>query len=667
MLTLPNPKGGIPAFAANDPVMQESAVLIADSWVRSQAYGVDRWAETLPPIRNRSVLTNLITQLNQRDSYFYEAEADLLDSIGAAIIFTNEHLDVFAIRGSRELKDKLRAINLRFGANLAESNIGTNALALSFLSGKEVWVTGNEHYLSVLSGYVCVASCAQRSPDNRDAFFPNMIIIPTEKFQNHHRVLFSYILNTHLYRQNSLLNSNYLIYNATINALIGSRQIYYLSLDVDSRVVDMSDKLLAQFNLKAHQTIGCDLSSIFPGLGGLVESAEAMPPGTTFEYSTLHQLHLYVKVYPVYSYGQPIGKILILSPAVDFLNAPGAMDSDSLSPNAAAHTAAANILPNRDKAHYHFEDILGENRNFAAVVQQARAVAVRDSSVLITGASGTGKDMFAQAIHAASSRRSGVFITFNSASVPKEFVDLELFGFADGLGPGNRKGGAPGKIELANGGTLYLDEVGELSLEQQVHLLRVLEERSVIRLGDTSARPVNIRVIASTSRDLPQMIRDGQFRADLYFRLNVFQLELPLLSEHISDIPLLANRFCREFAAAFGKKVPALSQEATALCLQYTWPGNVRELRNSMEYAMNLVQEGPIRPEHLPRTISGFSRAPGPSFAQIDSERHYQEYALITQLLERFHGNKSKVAEALGISRPALYRRLKVYGLEDPS
>ncbi|MBO5556421.1 MAG: sigma 54-interacting transcriptional regulator [Oscillospiraceae bacterium] len=657
---MPNGKSGIPAFAANDPVMQDSAVLITESWARSQAYGVDRRAETLPPIRNRSVLTNLITQLNQRDSYFYEAEADLLASIGAAIIFTNEHLDVFAIRGSRELKDKLRAINLRFGANLAESNIGTNALALSFLSGKEVWVAGNEHYMSVLSGYVCVASCAERSPDNRDAFFPNMIIIPMERFQNHHRVLFSYILKTHLYRQNSLLNSNYLIYAATINALIGRRRIYYLSLDVNNRVVDMSDQLLDQFNLKAHQTIGCDLSAIFPGLGGMVEQADKLAPGAIFEYTTLHKLLLYVKVYPVSSYGQPLGKILILSPTADFMDAPAAIPSA----NGEGHVASTNILPDRDKAHYRFEDILGENKTFSAVRRQAQAVAQRDSSVLITGASGTGKDMFAQAIHTASGRCS-VFITFSCASVPKEFVELELFGFADGLGPGNRKGGAPGKIELANGGTLYLDEIGDMSLEQQVHLLRVLETRSVIRLGDAEARPVDIRVIASTSRDLARMVQEGQFRADLYYRLNVFQLDLPLLSEHISDIPLLANHFCREFAAAFGKETPSLSQEATALCLQYAWPGNVRELRNSMESAMNLVQEGPILPEHLPKAISGFSRTSGPSFARIDSERQYQEYALITQLLERFHGNKSKVAEALGISRPALYRRLKAYGLED--
>ena len=644
---------------------------IADSWKRSAAYGVNPRAETLPPIRNRSVLTNIITQLNLRDSYFYEAESDLLASIGAAIVFTNDTLDVFAIRGDRELKDKLRAINFRFGANLAESSIGTNALALSHMTGKEIWVSGNEHYMSVLAGYVCVASCAKRTPDKSgDFFFPSMIIIPTEKFQNHHRVLFSYILNTHLYRQNSRLSSNYLLYNAAINYLIGSKLLYYLSLDTDNKVVDASDNLLEACNLRLNQAIGCPLDAIFPRLAPLIERLDTAATGQIIEHTTLQQMRLFVRVYPVVDFDQPIGRIVVLSADPNFFDAPATAKEEKLLASQLRERLAGGGGRSQkaaDRAEMHFDEILGSNRQFSDVVQKAKAVAQGDSNVLILGESGTGKDTFAQAIHNESPRKDAVFLRFNCASVPTEFIDTELFGFADGLGHGNRHGGAPGKIELANGGTLYLDEIGQLSPEQQRHLLHVLENSSVVRLGETEERPVDVRMITSSSEDLAGMVVAGRFRADLYYRLNVFLLELPKLSEHISDIPVLAAHFCEDIADRFGKPGVEISQEAMEVLLGYSWPGNVRELQNAVEYAMNLVEGKKLLPEHLPKNLSGGTPAGANRamlMSRMEGERRYQEYALISELLERYGGNKSKVAQALGISRPALYRRLEAYGLD---
>ncbi len=645
--------------------------IIADSWKRSRDYGVNQRAETLPPIRNRSVLTNIITQLNLRDSYFYEAEADLLAAIGAAIVFTNDTLDVFAIRGNRELKDKLRAINFRFGANLAESSIGTNALALSYMTGKEIWISGSEHYMSALAGYVCVASCAKRTPDKSgDFFFPSMIIIPTEKFQSRYRVLFSYILNTHLYRQNSLLNSNYLLYNAAINYLIGSKLLYYLSLDTDDKVVDVSDNLLEAFNLKLNQTIGCSLDVIFPRLVPVIERLDTAATGQIIEHTTLQQMRLFVRVYPVVDFDQTIGRILVLSADPNFFDAPATAKEEKLLASQLRERlggVGGRSQKAEDRAETYFEEIIGSNRQFTDAVQKAKAVAQGDSNVLILGESGTGKDTFAQAIHNESPRKDAVFLRFNCASVPTEFIDTELFGFADGLGHGNRHGGAPGKIELANGGTLYLDEIGQLSLEQQRHLLHVLENNSVVRLGETEERPVDIRLITSSGEDLAGMVADGKFRADLYYRLNVFLLELPRLKEHISDIPALASHFCEEIAGRFGKPGVEISQEAIQVLLGYSWPGNVRELQNAIEYAMNLVEGKTLLPEHLPKNLSGTPTGTNRAIimGRMEGERRYQEYELINELLERFGGNKSKVAQALGISRPALYRRLEAYGLEE--
>ena len=211
---------------------------------------------------------------------------------------------------------------------------------------------------------------------------------------------------------------------------------------------------------------------------------------------------------------------------------------------------------------YYKSGILRRSKAYQEVIHDVD-FEIRHGEILgLVGESGTGKDTFAQAIHNESPRKDAVFLRFNCASVPTEFIDTELFGFADGLGHGNRHGGAPGKIELANGGTLYLDEIGQLSPEQQRHLLHVLENSSVVRLGETEERPVDVRMITSSSEDLAGMVVAGRFRADLYYRLNVFLLELPKLSEHISDIPVLAAHFCEDIADRFGKPGVEISQEA---------------------------------------------------------------------------------------------------------
>lgn len=646
---------------------------IAASWRRSAAYGVDAKATVLYHDRNMNVLTNGIELLNTRDAYFYLAEAELLSSIGAAIVFTDDHFDVFAIRGNRELKDELRAMNFRFGTNLAESNVGTTALSMSFFSGQEVWVCGSEHYMRALTKYICVANCSQANfKSTSGVLYPSMIIIPIEKYQEQYRFLFSYILSTHMYRQRSLMNSNYLIYNSIINLMTEMNAIHYIALDNDNRIIDLSDGLLNQLSLQYAHVIGSELRTVFPCLAQTMEEGKLGDSVKMTGCTNIMSPKLgsyYARCVEIRNDGDRIGKVVLMSsvplgmkalPTGDHIPATetDAVERVQMQPQAPHRSAFS--------AKYTFNDLCGSCQAFNEAVYRAQRVAKSDSSVLILGESGTGKELFAQAIHNASSRRGHPFVSVNCAAMPRELISSELFGYVEGAFTGARKNGAPGKIELANKGTLFLDEIGDMPLDLQVHLLKVLEDKAFTRLGDSKSKTVDIRVIAATNQDLNKLVREGTFRLDLYYRLNVFTLELPPLRGRVSDIPQLTRMFIKQCAQRLDKQVSDISPEALGAFMAYSWPGNLRELRNAVESSVNLAMNEEIMLSDIPTAIlraTGIQPENAASnsllLTELNSAGKRAETEMILELMERYNGNKSMVAEKLGISRPALYRKLK--------
>lgn len=646
---------------------------IAASWRRSAAYGVDAKATALYHDRNMNVLTNGIELLNTRDAYFYLAESELLSSIGAAIVFTDDHFDVFAIRGNRELKDELRAMNFRFGTNLAESNVGTTALSMSFFSGQEVWVCGSEHYMRALTKYICVANCSQANfKSTSGVLYPSMIIIPIEKYQEQYRFLFSYILSTHMYRQRSLMNSNYLIYNSIINLMTEMNAIHYIALDNDNRIIDLSDGLLNQLSLQYAHVIGSELRTVFPCLAQTMEEGKLGDSVKMTGCTNIMSPKLgsyYARCVEIRNDGDRIGKVVLMSsvplgmkalPTGDHIPATetDAVERVQMQPQAPHRSAFS--------AKYTFNDLCGSCQAFNEAVYRAQRVAKSDSSVLILGESGTGKELFAQAIHNASSRRGHPFVSINCAAMPRELISSELFGYVEGAFTGARKNGAPGKIELANKGTLFLDEIGDMPLDLQVHLLKVLEDKAFTRLGDSKSKTVDIRVIAATNQDLNKLVREGTFRLDLYYRLNVFTLELPPLRGRVSDIPQLTRMFIKQCAQRLDKQVSDISPEALGAFMAYSWPGNLRELRNAVESSVNLAMNEEIMLSDIPTAIlraTGIQPENAASnsllLTELNSAGKRAETEMILELMERYNGNKSMVAEKLGISRPALYRKLK--------
>jgi len=317
-------------------------------------------------------------------------------------------------------------------------------------------------------------------------------------------------------------------------------------------------------------------------------------------------------------------------------------------------------------AKYTFESIVGNSLQIEEVKYLAKKAAKSKTTVLIKGETGTGKELFAHAIHYNSPRSVGPFIPINCAAIPKDLLEAELFGYENGAFTGAKQGGKPGKFELADNGTLFLDEIGDLPLEMQAKLLRVLENKEVERIGGTISKNINVRIIAATNKDLWKMTLDGEFREDLYYRLNVFMLEIPPLRKRKEDIPLIATFLIKKLNKKLGLTVESFNQQVKQSLMQYDWPGNIRELANLLERSMNMVDdERIISMNHFPvysqqtDIISPFKED-----YSLKKQMEMTEKKLIVDALKKAKGNKEEASALLEIHRASLYRKLKKYNLE---
>lgn len=328
------------------------------------------------------------------------------------------------------------------------------------------------------------------------------------------------------------------------------------------------------------------------------------------------------------------------------------------------------------QARYSFSDILTNNDLMQNVIKQAEHAAKSISNILVQGESGTGKEMFAQAIHLASNRKNGPFIAVNCGAIPRDLVGSELFGYAEGAFTGAKREGNPGKFELASGGTLFLDEIGDMPFEQQATLLRAIQERAITRIGGNQIIPVDVRIICATNKNLQKEMEKGNFRSDLYYRLNVIFLSIPPLRDRPEDIPLLTKLFIKKLSIKTGQKY-FVSDILLNKLIDYSWPGNVRELENILERLINQIPDGELDIRHLPSELS----------AQDSNEKLLENYAepkkisllearnkkleelqaterkQIIQLLEIHQGNISQVAREMGLARSTIYKKLRQYHL----
>ncbi|TJY41568.1 PAS domain-containing protein [Cohnella pontilimi] len=360
-----------------------------------------------------------------------------------------------------------------------------------------------------------------------------------------------------------------------------------------------------------------------------------------------HEMHFIVTARPIRSNGEVIGVVASFRRMADMRR-------------------LAYMLTNEHKD-LNFSQILGKSRSLSLIIRQAQQVARGTSNILITGESGTGKGMLAAAIHSSSSRSTGPLIIVNCGAIPEALLESELFGYAGGAFTGAKREGKAGKFELADGGTIFLDEIGDLPLHLQVKLLHVLQSKQVERVGSNKVVNINIRVISATNKNLEEMVRNKEFREDLYFRLNVIPLHMPALRERKEDIPLLMDYFLAKYRETFDHPLLDFTPQVKQLFIQYPWPGNVRELENAIEYAVNMETSEYIGTDSVPLRIRN-QNGPEPEEqsdvgTQLLKEQLKQFEKNILQDMLRRHGRsveaKRTIAEALGVGLATLYRKLE--------
>ncbi|WP_224768261.1 sigma-54 interaction domain-containing protein [Metabacillus idriensis] len=330
---------------------------------------------------------------------------------------------------------------------------------------------------------------------------------------------------------------------------------------------------------------------------------------------------------------------------------------------------------------YHFGDLVGSSPKFLEAKKLAERVSDSQSAVLLLGASGTGKELFAHAIHQTSGRRLAPFMRINCASIPEHLFESEIFGYEEGSFTGAKKGGKKGKFELAHGGTIFLDEIGDLPMQMQSKLLRVLQEKEIERIGGRAPMQIDVRVIAATHRNLEKMVLDGEFREDLYYRLNVIKIEIPSLKDRKEDIVPISRILLKKLEAKFHRYGLDLSEEVMIDLERHSWPGNIRELENVLERAVNVIDGQIIYPDHLPLYLQQEGKSHSQAYSShllhttLHRNKHQgpvkplkdivaeAEKEAILQALTEAEGNKVNAAKLLGIGKTSFYDKCKGYNI----
>lgn len=647
---------------------------IAESWIRSRQFGIDPHMDvhlpTLSPEQFAAVLEEnqqLIKIINPLLETFKEMA--ILES--GYVMYVCDKNGAF-LHSEGEMTRMPTLHDSKAGLVWNESTIGTNVHSLCARLRQPVQIWGPEHYCTVLQDVMVSASPIL----NEDGEVIATLILSqpivdqpwSEAFQNFrsHTLGLITAVATAVEAQIKLENSNQKLkvsYNdlATVHDALEATLAFVdegiITIDCSGKILHSNTEGLRILKLKSEDIGNRYIEDFLSPNSSIKTLINAGIPRDIEEN--------------IVAGNDEQAYLLFIRPIINQFSNRTELAVLRFNPIEKINSIAANRAG--AIASYRFEDILGESRELKMSLNMAQRFATSEENILLLGESGTGKELFAQAIHN-THRPHGPYIAVNCAAMPRELIESELFGYEGGSFTGAERSGRPGKIELANGGTLFLDEIGDMPLELQAVLLRVLEDKQVMRIGGRRYKKVDFRLVAATNKDLYKMIQENQFREDLYFRLSVLAVNIPPLRARGNDIVILSRIFVNKYCQKQGWKTPEISQAALKHITEYKWPGNVRQLQNAMVYAVNTAQEGVIKPENLPHYIIR-DTAPikiegtSPNSADIRemlSLENLERSAIGTALL---HANNCipVAAEMLGISRSTLYRKLKEYNIEHGS
>lgn len=612
---------------------------ISKSWQRCTALGVDPASGKCWDIRQEKELGEEFRLLRELTNDIQPQIYSLVEGSGLLVTLSDERGYLLDMCGDRKALSAAERLNFGPGANWSESSVGTNAIGTALAGTQPIRVAAREHFCESHHSWIC--SAAPIFDLHRKVIGCLDISGPTSSDHRHALELAirgARMIESRLYG-NQCMELNRLAPNliATVFNVVMTGLIH---LRPDGRIAGLNPKAAVLLGAPSEQLEGAAADQWFE-FKQVLASIKTHPEAHAvagLPVACRLQPGFDARVYPVLSpNGTLAGHLLVLNE----LHRPRV-------------SAQSNHSPSWDA----FQPVIGQSSGIRQAVNTARQVAQTSSTVLITGESGTGKEVLSRALHEASSRRNGPFVAVNCGAIPSELIQSVLFGYVEGAFTGARRGGSPGKFEQASGGTLLLDEIGEMPLSMQINLLRVLEEGQLTRVGGIKQVPVDVRIIAATHQDLEERVKNGEFRHDLFYRLNVIRIHLPPLRERGNDIMMLAQHLIAQLSKKLDRTVRQVSPEFYQALNSYQWPGNVRELRHALEAAITLMPDDLLTCETLPDYVRGKKAMPARGMPSTFNLQRVQEET-IRRAYTHFQGNISRMAKALGIGRNTLYTKLR--------
>ena len=562
---------------------------------------------------------------------------------GFAMLIVDNEGFILDMIGDESISKKIASGNCSVGYRWTERDVGTSAISLVVERQIPVQINDDDHFCKRGHGHTCSASPVF---DDQDCFIG--VIVMSGEVERVHPHTLGMVITAAKAIQNQLrimkTSQELLLRNSYMNAIIESIDSGVMAIDRDGNIAQINNmgKKILQWD---EELVGKPLAPLLESkeqYRTIVDSESGFNDREVFIRGPNRILHLMTTAKPILD---PVGKMhgtIFLFHEMNRIR-----------------RLVNNIAGTH--ARFTFEDILGVSPAIQEAKKLATLAAAGKSNVLLLGETGTGKELFAQSIHNHSNRKLWPFVTINCGAIPRELLESELFGYVEGAFTGAKKGGRPGKLELADGGTVFLDEIGDMPVDMQVKLLRVLQLGEVYRIGQHKPISVDLRVIAASHSDLKSELDRGNFREDLFYRLNVLPIQIPPLRERVVDVPLLAKHILKRCREAMNKKTLKFSAEAERILLSHDWPGNIRELENVIERAVNVVDGTLIEPRHFGALSAAGKKAPVASIRPTRLEDI--ERQVISETIKDKGFNLVSAASTLGICRATLYNKIKKYNI----
>ncbi|MDR3596755.1 sigma 54-interacting transcriptional regulator [Clostridium sp.] len=658
--------------------MDSKKILIENSHKRSESYGVEKKSNCSNKVLYGEELENILI----KNKELIEVSKIYIDMVFSAvmdnefiIVLTDKNGCILYIKGAEENNSKLGVDNLKVGAYMDEQNIGTNAMGTAIKEDRCIQITATEHYIEGFHKLTCSAAPIHNT--RRDII--GSLNLTGRSDMKHPHTLGLVVFGVRAIENELDKKEVCDILNQTYNymeSVIDNVDKGIMIVNKDNKIININKLGAGIFNRDKDSLLNVEIQYVLPDLGNIIEELHndksIIVKEVKFKHTSKNKTKL---VFKGIKYKESIvGMVVTMSNEKEEQDA-----------------------KNATGAFFTFNDIIGESVAINNVITNCKIISNSPSTVLIQGESGTGKEILAQAMHNYSLRRGNKFIAINCGAIPANIIESELFGYEEGTFTGAKKGGNPGKFEIASGGTLFLDEIGEMPLDAQVKLLRVIQNGRVTRLGGSKEIPIDVRVIAATNKNLKKEVRKGTFREDLYYRLCVIPITLPPLRERKGDVKMLVDYFLRIKSFNLSKPILEIDENLYNDLLCYRWPGNIRQLENYIENIVNLdgrlsfdlwedgdsensklickVNENKDLMEDNYYKKDFYKEAVHNECLETRDDENLEfklntfnlealEMRTISEAISLYNNNMTKAAKALGISRNTLYLKIKKYNLQ---